>query len=91
MTVRALYNRFKKVENPGLLGVQLGLEYHEVKKLIRQNLGDLDSQILEICCRWMDTTENPTWEVVSAALKDRYPEIANSIIKNHLPFSCKLS
>ena len=80
-----------KVENPRVLGVLLGLDYYQVKRIIGQNPCDFDSQVLEICNIWIENTGNPTWEEVLIALKDRYPEIAKAIIKNHLSISSKLS
>ena len=91
MNLRDLYNELKKVENPKILGVQLGLEYNEVNKIIRQESCDIDNQILAICAKWIENTENPSWQAVSAALEDQYPNIARRIRENHLHVSCKLS
>ena len=90
MSLRDLYNVLKKVENPRILGVQLGLEYNEVKKSIRQEPTDVDGQILEICKKWFDNTENPTWEALEIAVRDGYPHIATIIRETHLASPCKL-
>ena len=93
ITERNLYNVLKRVVSPEILGVQLGLAYYEVMQLIKEKPGDTKRQILDICARWMEKAENPTWEAVITALKDEdeYSDIVRNIKKDHLQVSCKLS
>ena len=67
-TIQALVNELTSVENWYLLGVNLGLQVHQLRAIERNYPHDNDRRKIETLDLWQRNAKSATWEAVPQAL-----------------------
>ena len=67
-TLQALVNELASVENWHLLGVNLGLQGHQLHEIERNYRGDSSRCKSETLYMWQRNAKNPSWEAIVEAL-----------------------
>ena len=67
-TLQALVNELASVENWHLLGVNLGLQGHQLHEIERNYRGDSSRCKSETLYMWQRNAKNPSWETIVEAL-----------------------
>lgn len=67
-TLQSLVSELASVEDWHLLGVNLGLQGHQLRVIERTYRGETNRCKSEVLDFWLRNNENPTWEAIIEAL-----------------------
>lgn len=84
-SLEALTNELESVSHWHSLGVNLDLEYHQLKEIERNHRGDDKLCKTKVLICWLDSTPTPTWEDVVVALYQMDAHtVANNIQRKYI-------
>ena len=64
-----IISAIKEIMDPYTLGVQLGIESHELKKIEKNYPQDLDRQMAEVIEYWLHNSSDCTWGALASAVE----------------------
>ena len=64
-----IISAIKEVTDPYILGVQLGIEPHELKKIEKNYPRDIDRQMAEVIEYWLHNNSDCSWGALASAVE----------------------
>ena len=67
--LRDIVSALKEITKPYLLGVHLGIEMYELKKIEENYPRDIDRQMAEVINHWLRNSSDCSWEALASAVE----------------------
>ena len=67
--LRDIVSALKEITDPYLLGVNLGIEECELKKIEKNHPRDVDRQMVEVIAFWQRNSSDCSWRALASAVK----------------------
>lgn len=79
-----LTRKLREVTDPNMLGIQLGIESSDVKRIIQDAGGSTERKITDILDHWLKNDSNPSWSTLVKALEEmNHRRLAEKLAKEY--------